>query len=449
MPTPNDANFYRDSKRDYPVIERGEGVYLYDNRGKEYIDFGAGIGVTSIGYSVAEVTEKMAKQLDKTTFVFNGYFTSEPRIQLAEKLIEFCPGDLTKVVFASSGSQATEVAIKIARQYHCETGNESKYKVISRQFSYHGNTLGSLSASGRPAWREHFRPYMYEFPQIPAPYCYRCPLGLKYPECGVRCAHELEDTIKAEGEENISAFIAEPIIGTTLPGVMPPVEYYAIIRAICDKYNVLFIADEVLMGLGRTGRNFGIDHWQTVPDMITVGKGLAAGYAPLSAVVVRTKVSEAINSGSGRHSQGFTYSGNPLSCTAGLAVLKYLEANDLVKRAAELGDYLRRRLEELKDIDIVGDVRGRGLFMGIEFVVQRETREPYPAEARLTERIVGAAFDMGLVLIGGFPGCADGVRGDQLQISPAFVISEAEIDRAVAIMRKAIERCREQTVPPP
>lgn len=434
------ANFYRDSSRDYPVIDHADGVYVYDDQQRQYLDFGAGIGVTSIGYSVPEVTRQIAAQLEKVTFVFNGYFTNNPRIELAEKLLEFCPDAMSGVIFASSGSEASEVAIKIARQYHREAGNESKWKVISRQQGYHGNTMAALSASGREAWRDHFEPYVYDFPQIPAPYCYRCPLGLKYPSCNVQCARELEDTIKAEGEETVSAFIAEPVCGTTIAGVTPPPEYYDIIREICNRYNVLFIADEVLVGLGRTGRNMGIDHWDVVPDIIVVGKGLAAGYAPLSAVIVSAAIEDTVESGSGRHTQGFTYSGNPLSCSAGLAVLTYIQDHDLVAQAAARGDYLRARLEELQDLDIVGDIRGVGLFLGLEFVADRESREPLPAEQALTGRIVSEAMAAGLILIGGFPGCVDGVRGDQLQISPAFVISEEQIDEAIGILRQVLER---------
>ncbi len=436
----NDANFYRDLKKEYPVITSGKGVYLYDDKGNEYIDFGSGIGVTCIGYSVSEVTKQMAKQLEKITFAYNGYFTNEPRIELSKKLIEFCPKEMAKIILTNSGSEANEVAIKIARQYHLETGNKSKYKIISRRRSYHGNTLGSLSMSGRPSWRKDFLPYMYDFPQIADPYCYRCPFGLAYPECGVKCAGDLEEAITSHGAENISAFIAEPIVGTTVTAVTPPPEYYDIIRNICDKYEVLFIADEVITGIGRTGKNFGMEHWQVTADIMVTSKGLAAGYAPLSAVIVRDKVFDTIAKGTGKHLQGFTYSGNPLSCTAGLAVLNYIEANNLVERAAKQGEYLCKQLERLRETGIVGDIRGRGLLVGIEFVADEQSKTPFPAEARLTERIVREAFEMGLVLIGGMFGCADGVNGDHLQLSPAFVITEKEIDKAVEIMHTAIEQ---------
>ena len=435
-----DANFYRSAKTGYPVIARAEGVRLYDNAGKEYLDFGAGIGVTSVGYSLPDVNRQMAEQLERVAFVFNGYFTNEPRIALAQKLGEFCPGDLSRTIFAGSGSEANEIAIKIARQYHRERGNDGRHIVIGRRLSYHGNTMAALSASGRDAWRSHFEPYLYDFPRISAPYCYHCPLGLEYPDCKVQCARELEDTINEVGSDTVSAFIAEPVLGTTVAGATPPPEYYAIVSEICDRDDVLFIADEVLTGLGRTGRNFAIDHWDVVPDIVTVGKGLAAGYAPLSAVIVTSTVADTINGGSGQHSQGFTYSGNPLSCSAGLAVLSYLQQHDLIAQAAARGDYLRAKLAALQEeCDIIGDVRGKGLFLGIEFVADRDTKEPFPADARITEQIVTKAFEKGLVLIGGFPGCVDGTRGDQLQLTPAFIISEADIDQAIDILRMILE----------
>ncbi len=439
-----DANLYRDLQRTYPSIQSAAGVRLRDSNGKQYLDFGAGIAVTNIGYGVKEVLEAMQAQLAKTTYVYGGYFTNEPRIELSQKLLALSPEGMSRVIVACSGSEANEVAIKMARQYHCETGNSSKHRVISRRQSYHGNTLGSLSASGRPAWRSLFLPYMYDFPQISPPYCYRCAFAIEYPECRLRCAQELEEAIITAGKDTVSAFIAEPIIGTTVPGATPPAEYYPLIRSICDKYDVLFIADEVIMGLGRTGKNFGIDHWNVVPDIVTVAKGLGAGYCPVSAVILHERIHTALANGSQKHTQGFTYTGNPLSCAAGAAVLRYVEKHNLVEQARKRGEYLEDRLEALRDISIVGDVRGKGLFQGIEFVRDRADKTPFPVEAGLVKRIVGQALQMGLVLIEGMPGCVDGVRGDQIQISPAFVIDESDIDCAVDVMRQAIAIARDE-----
>ena len=231
-----------------------------------------------------------------------------------------------------------------------------------------------------------------------------------------------------------------------MAGVTAPDEYYPLVRSICDKYNVLFIADEVITGLGRTGANFCLDHWGVVPDLITVAKGLAAGYAPLAATLVSETICTAIAEGSQVHSQGFTYSGNPLSCAAGLAVLDYISENDLVERARVKGEYLAKRLETLRQIDIVGDLRGKGMFRGIEFVSDRQTRKPFPVSVGLTQRICDRAYEKGLILIGGMPGCADGVDGDQLQLSPALIITEAEIDQAVERLRQSIEEVRNELV---
>lgn len=434
-----DANFYRNSSRDYPVIDRVIGICVYDENGQEFIDFGSGIGVTSIGGAVPEVTRQIAAQLEKASFAFNGYFTNRPRIELSKRLVGLCPPGMGKVVFANSGSEANEVAIKLARQYHRECGQMKKVKVISRQMSYHGNTCGSLSVTDRPSWQDHFEPYLQEFPKISAPYCYRCPLQLEYPSCELRCAHELDDVIQAEGPETVSAFIAEPIMGTTVAGVTPPQEYFSIIRSICDKHNVLFIADEVITGLGRTGENFGIDHWRVSPDIITVAKGLAAGYAPLSAAIVSEKICAAIANGSGEHTQGFTYSGNPLSCAAGLAVLEYIDDHDLIQQSRVRGESFAAELEGLKQMDIVGDVRGRGMFRGIEFVRDPVSKEPFPAKVALTQRIVERAYQKGLIVIAGMPGCADGVNGDQLQLSPALVFTDPALKGAVQLLRETIE----------
>lgn len=439
MAPSHDGNFYRDPERDYPVIERTEGIHVQDAQGRRYVDFGSGIGVTSIGAGAGDVLDRMRAQMQKGTFVFNGYFTNEPRRQLASKLLALCPAGMGGVIFVSGGSEANEVAIKIARQYHLETGNASKFKVISRRKSYHGNTLTALSVSDRESWSKLFQPYLHDFPKISAPYCYRCPLALEYPSCELRCARELDDVIGASGPEQVSAFIAEPVVGTTLAGITPPGAYYDTIRSICDRHAVLFIADEIITGLGRTGRNFGLDHWHVAPDIITLGKGLAAGYAPLGAVIVSERIVRAIREGSGGHTQGFTYSGNPLSCAAGLAVLQHLEDHDLVRQAERRGAHLKAQLERLEDIPIVGDVRGLGMFCGVEFVRDRRTREPLPAGLQVARRIVDRAFELGLIVIAGLPGCADGVNGDQLQISPAFIFSEQEIEQSVRLLREAIE----------
>jgi adenosylmethionine-8-amino-7-oxononanoate aminotransferase len=439
-----DRVFYRDLRKKYPIIVRAKGVHLYDDEGNEYLDFGSGIGVVNVGYNVPEINAAMIDQARKTTFVFSAPFTNEAQIRLSKKIIDMSPAGMSRVLLLSGGSLAIEAAIKLARQYHIERGQSSKYKVIARRTSYHGNTIGALSASGRPTWRAYFEPYLLNFPHIPPPYCYRCPYGQEYPGCAVACARELEQIIRFEGPENVSAFIAEPIIGTSAPGVTPPSEYYATIRAICDQYDVLFISDEVITGFGRSGRNFGIEHWDVRPDIIVAAKGVGGGYSPLAAVIINEGVYDAFEQGSGAHTQGFTYSGNPLSAAVGLALLEYIETHDLVGRVARMGPYLKERLESLKDTGIIGDVRGLGFLQGVEFVQDGHKKTPFPKEMQLTSRIVAAALKRKLMIIGGMPGLVDAELGDHLQITPAFTMTEEEIDTSVEIIRESIQEVKQE-----
>ena len=430
--------FYRDLKKKYPIIDRAECLYLYDDSGNKYLDFGSGIGVVNIGYNVSEINDAMAAQAKKTSFVYSAPFTTNPQIRISEKIIEMSPEGMAKVLLVSGGSIAMESAIKLARQYHMERGNRSKYRIIARRTSYHGNTVGALSASGRTSWRTNFEPYLLNFPHIEPPYCYRCPLEKEYPGCGVKCARDLEQMIRFEGPGSISAFIAEPVIGTSAPGVTPPPEYYGIIREICDKYDILFISDEVITGFGRTGKTFGIEHFDVKPDIMVAGKGVGGGYTPLAVVIVSQGMFEAFDGGSGTDTQGFTYSGNPLSAAVGLAVLEFIEKNALVDRVSDMGIYLKKQLESLKDTGIVGDVRGLGFLQGVEFVQDLEKKTPFPKEAQLTRKIVQAAFNRKLMIIAGMPGVVDTELGDQIQITPSFTITKEQIDTSIEIIRESI-----------
>ena len=436
--------FYRDLKKEYPVIDHAEGIYLYDEAGTRYLDFGSGIGVVNIGYNVPEINAAMAAQAAKTTFVYSAPFTTRAQIDITNKIIEMSPPGMSKALLVSGGSMAMESAIKLARQYHIERGNGSKQKVIARWTSYHGNTVGALSASGRSSWRTYFEPYLLNFPHIQPPYCYRCPFEKTYPDCDVLCARELERVVRFEGPQSISAFIAEPVIGTSAPGVTPPPEYYPTIRKICDKFDILFISDEVITGFGRTGKNFGIEHFGVQPDIIVAGKGAGGGYTPLAVVIVGQGVVAAIAQGSGTHTQGFTYSGNPLSAAIGLALLEYIDKNDLVAQVAEKGVFLKEKLESLRDTGIVGDVRGLGFLQGVEFVQDSEKKTPFPREAELTRRIVDAAFKRKLMIIGGMPGVVDTELGDQLQITPSFTTTRAQIDTAIEIIRESITEVKRE-----
>lgn len=422
-------------------IVEAKGCYLTDEGGKKYLDAAGGVAVVNIGHGVEEVAEAMYQQALKVDFVYGGSVVADSRTELGDRLARFAPEGMGHVFFCSGGSEATESAVKAARQFHIETGRPSKHKVIARWLSYHGNTIGGLSLSGRPSWRAYCAPYLLDFPHIAPPNCYRCWFGKTYPECGMQCAWELERAIKLEGPDDVAAFIAEPIIGTTVTAVAPPKEYYKIIREICDRYNVLMIMDEVITGVGRTGRNWGIEHYDVTPDIIAVAKGLSGGYAPIGAVLVNDRVFDAYYSGSGQFWHSFTFGGNPVSCAAGNAVLKYIEDHKLVDRAAVMGarllDLLKKRLSAHP---LVGAVRGTGMLIGLEFVKGKKTHEPFSAESQVIEKVCAQAFDQGLLVVGGIRGSVDGVLGDHIQITPPFILTDSEADELAGKLEAALDK---------
>jgi adenosylmethionine-8-amino-7-oxononanoate aminotransferase len=422
---------------------KGDGVYLFDNKGKQYMDISNGTGVANIGYGNEEVAEAMYEQAKTHNFAQTTSFTCEAQENLAKKVIELSPEGMEKVWFCSGGAEATETALKMSRQYHLETGNPLKYKVISRWLSYHGNTIGALSLSARPPFRKPYSPYLLNFPHICPSHCYHCPFGKTYPGCNIDCALELETRIKLEGPDNVSAFLAETIGGGTLGVGVPVKEYWKIIRDICDKYNVLLILDEVITGFGRTGKPFAIDHWGIVPDIITVGKGIAGSYAPLGGAICNKRVFDAFNEGSGNFIHGYTYSGHPVACAAGLAVQQYIEKHRLIDRVVEMGGYLLEKVSRLSKIDIVGDIRAKGLLIGIEYVRDKKTRAPFERAKKVAERITAAALEKGLVILVGTCG-ADGTVGDHNVLLPPFIITEPEIDKAVDILEESILEVQKQ-----
>lgn len=437
MKETNTHVFNRNLQKYYPVVERGEGIYLIDRNGKKYIDGSGGAAVVGIGHGVKEITEAMVRQAEKVSFAHSSQFTSQPAIDLAEKLVLLAPLGLTRVYFLSGGSEAVETAIKMARQYQVERGKPEKYKVISRWTSYHGNTLGALALSGHTGRRHFYLPLLQHTPHIQPAYCYRCPFGLKPENCGLECASDLEKTILYEGPDSVSAFIAEPIVGATAGVLVPRDGYFQKIREICDRYDILFISDEVMTGMGRTGKNFGIDHWGVTPDMIVAGKGLSSGYTPIAAVIVKEEIYRKIKEGTGAFVHGHTYSQNPLSCAIAGAVIDYLLKHDLISRAAQMGEYFLSALKTLRRHNIVGDVRGRGLFAGIEFVRDQNTKQPFPPQKKLNALIGQRAFAKGLITYPGGGG-ADGLRGDHLLLAPPFIITHEEMDQIVDILDQTI-----------
>jgi len=427
--------FYRKLDRSYPICLKGEGIYLYDQNGKRYIDGSGGPVCVNIGHGVKEIAEAARNQAQKVAYVHGTQFTTKAMEEYAKEMAEILPHEIDKIYFLSGGSEAAEAALKLARQYHLESGNYQKYKVIGRWHSYHGNTMGALSMSGKPGVRKPYLPLLNNFPHIPPPYCYRCPFKKIYPQCNIECARILEEVIELEGPEAISAFIAEPVIGATIGAVVPPKEYYPIIRDTCNKFNLLFIADEVMSGFGRTGKWFAINHWDIIPDIITMGKGISSGYIPLAAMATKKEIVDVIKEGSGNFVHGHTSSHHPVSCAVGLAVLKYLKKYNLVEQSGKRGNYLLQKLNELREFSFVGDVRGKGLMTAIEFVKEKESKIPFPRTFHFTEKILEKAFERGLILYPSI-GFVDGVNGDGVMVAPPFIIEEKEIDEIMNILQR-------------
>ena len=413
---------------------RGEGVYLWDEDGRQYIDGSAGPICVNIGHGVKEVADAVQAQMEQVSFVHSSHFITQSVIDCAEKLAAFAPEGLGHVYFCSGGSEATEAAAKMARQYWLLQGEPKRSKIVARWQSYHGNTLGALSMSGNIARRRRYVPLLLDFPHIPPAYCYRCWFGKTCDACDLECARALDTQIRSTGPEYVSAFIAEPVVGATLGTVPAAPGYFQLIREICDDHDVLFIADEVMTGLGRTGKKWGLDHWDTEPDIIATAKGLAGGYLPLGATIASDKVYDAFGE---PFAHGHTYGSHPVVCAAGAAVIDYVVKHRLVERSAELGEYFHGKLKALYDHPTVGDVRGMGIFAGVEFVKDKESKEPFPPEQRFYRQVVDKCFENGLLVYPGV-GTVDGVRGDHIQVAPPLVVTRDEIDEIVELLDRAI-----------
>ncbi|MEH7083561.1 aspartate aminotransferase family protein [Neobacillus drentensis] len=418
----------------YPVIDYGQGIYLFDMDGKKYLDAASGAVTANIGHGVPEIIEAMNEQAKKVSFVYRSQFTSEAAENLAKKMADMLPGDLNWCFFVNSGSEATETAMKMAIQYWQEKGVQTKSKVLSRWVSYHGITLGALSMSGHTARRARFVPLLEDFPVIHPPYCFRCPYNLESTSCNYLCAHELETAIKRIGANQIAAFIAEPVIGAAGGAITPPPGYYKVLKQICEDYDILFIADEVMTGCGRTGTMLACEQWGITPDIVALGKGMGAGYAPIAAAIASEKVIEPILAGTKAVMSGHTLSANPQACAAALAVLQFLEENNIIQEVENKGNYLRGQLENLKQhYSFIGDVRGKGLLLGIEFVQDAATKTPFPRNAHVTQRMVELAKEKGLIIYPAGAGM-DGINGDSIIISPPLTITQKEMDELVKLL---------------
>ncbi len=431
--------FYRKLTRSFPRIVRAEGCYLYDDRGRRYLDACGGAFVVNVGHGVAEIADALTRQARQVAYLSGSAFTHEPAEQLAAELAATLPGDLDKLYFLSSGSEAVEAALKLARQYWVESGRPAKHKIIALAPSYHGNTLLALSASAREHYRTLFREWLVDVRRIPAPYPYRCACGGREPLCPACSGAALEAAILREGPDSVAAFIAEPVGGSSTGASVPRPEYLRAVRAICDRHDVLFVADEILCGAGRTGTWWALERAGVTPDIMTLGKGITGGYAPLSAVAAPERLLDVLARHSGALLHAQTYGHHPVACAAGLAAVRHLKARRLVERCARMGDVLHRRLDGLRALPHVGDVRGIGLVAGVEFVEDKETRAPFARSLRFAETFTEAAQEAGLVV---WPnvGHADGENGDLVMIAPPFVVTEEQIDELVTLFQAALER---------
>ncbi len=431
--------FPRHCHVELPSAVSGEGCFLVDENGKRYFDGSGGAAVSCLGHSNQRVKAAIKEQVDQLAFAHTGFFTTEPAEALADLLCENAPGDIDRVYFVSGGSEAVEAAIKLARQYHLENGEPKRRHLIARKQSYHGNTLGALSAGGNEWRRRQFSPILVEMSHI-AP-CYEYAErreGESLADYGQRTANELEEEILRLGPDSVMAFLAEPVVGATL-GAVPPVEgYFTRIREICDKYGVLLILDEVMCGMGRTGHLFACDADGVAPDILCIAKGLGAGYQPIGAMLCTRQIFETISAGTGFFQHGHTYQAHPVAAAAGLAVVREILDQGLVAQVESRGAFfeaeLRKRFAQHPHI---GDIRGRGLFWGLELVENRSTKAPFDPKLGLASKIKKAALGEGLICYP-MPGTRDGIHGDHVMLAPPYIASEEEFADALDRLSRAI-----------
>ena len=420
--------FPRNFRKEFSFAVSGEGCWIVSSDGRRYLDASGQAAVVNIGHGVKEIGEAMAAQAGQIAFAHTTQFHSESAEKLAERLLALAPANFHnggRVYFTSGGSEATETAIKLARQFQLESGHASRYRVIARRQSYHGSTLGAMAVSGNVARRAPYAPLLPEWGHIAPCFCYHCPYGKSFPECGVACADDLNGFLRANDPATAAAFIFEPVVGATLGAAAPPEGYAQRLAQICRERGILLIADEIMTGMGRTGKVFAVEHWGVEPDLILVGKGIASGYAPLGAVLISARVAEAFSKGSGALQHGFTYQAHPVATAAGNTVLDYLERHKLFGRVNPAARQLRAALTPIESHHYVGEIRGMGLLLGIEFVKDKQTREPFPKEANIAEKARQAALQKN-VLTYPSQGCVDGLRGDHILLAPSFTISQEE-----------------------
>jgi putrescine aminotransferase len=421
------------------TLVRGKGVYVWDERGRKYLDGLASLWNVTVGHGRPEIARAIAAQTRKLSFAPTLLgFSSEPAQRLAARIARLAPKGLDRVVFTSGGSEANETMIRLVRLYWRLRGRVDKIEIVALNNAYHGSSTGAASLTGLPNFHRYYEPLMPGVERMARPFCYRCELHEEYPACGLACADELERIVERRGRDRIGAFIAEPVQG--VGGVIvPPLDYFERIRAICDRYEILFVVDEVITAFGRLGHPFGIQRFKVVPDLIVFAKGITSGYLPLGGVIVRDTVYQTLLDAGpdfGLH-HGFTYSGHPVVCAAALANLDIIEREGLIARARKLAPYFARRLARLRRHPIVGDVRSAGLMAAIELVRDRETKAPFPPDLAVATRVRAAALARGVIIR---------ASGDVLALCPPLIIKEKEIDRLVSVVDEAIEEVEEEVI---
>ena len=432
--------FHRNPRERYPVAVRGDGAYLIDREGKRYLDASGGAAVSCLGHSDAAVVRAIQEQLARLPFAHTSFFTNEPMEALADALVARAPASLQKVYFVSGGSEAMEAALKLARQYFVEKGEPQRRHVIGRRQSYHGNTLGALAVGGNQWRRRQFEPLLVDVTHVSPCYAYRGKqAGETEDAYGQRLAAELESEIQRLGAQAVIAFVAETVVGATLGAVAPVPGYFKRVREVCDRYGVLLILDEVMCGMGRCGTLWSFEHEGVVPDLVAIAKGLGAGYQPIGAVMVSGAIYDAIVSGSGFFQHGHTYLGHAAACAGALAVQRRLHEDGLLARVAPLGALLEQKLRAAFGAHAhVGEIRGRGLFWGLELVADRTSKAPFEPALRVHARVKKAALEVGLMC---YPmgGTLDGARGDHVLLAPPFIVEERQLDELIDKLGGAID----------
>jgi adenosylmethionine-8-amino-7-oxononanoate aminotransferase len=439
---------HRQTRFPLPVAVKGEGIWIHDSEGKKYLDASAGAAVSALGHSDASVRLAMQKQMDQLAFAHSGFFTTEAMEALADKLTTNAPGNLDHVYYLSGGSEAMEAALKMTRQYFIEIGQPERQHFIARRQSYHGNTLGALSVGGNQFRRQPFEPLLMDVTHISSCHYWRGQRdGENEVQYGHRVADELEAAIQAREPGTVAAFIAEPVVGATLGAATAVPGYFKRIREICNRHGILLILDEVMCGMGRTGSLYACEQEGVVPDLITIAKGLGAGYQPIGAVLLSDNIYQAIQTGSGAFQHGHTYMGHAVSCAAALAVQERIEEGNLLAAVVDRGDDLDRALvERFGNHRFVGNIRGRGLFRAIELVADRETKAPFDPDLKVHARIKAEAMARGLMC---YPmgGTINGIHGDHVLLAPPYIVTSADIEDLADRLADAVDFVSQELSP--